>query len=280
MKKVITFFGVLLVVLGLTYHFAALATFNLLVPKDDGGFLWQRDMAYGPDPRQKLDIYMPTGATSGPLPMLLFVHGGSWKEGSKEPYDFLGRAFAAQGFMTMVINYRLHPQFVYPAFVDDTALALRWASENAANLGGNADQLFAMGQSAGGYNVAQAVLTREVPKLRGAILLAAPLDFLPLDSPITIEVFKNVPNLPDTQPVNHASATAPPFLIMHGRDDKTVLLKNSQSLHRALEATGAQSTLKIYDGVTHVGILLALSKPLRKTPVLEDSVQFIKDKIQ
>jgi acetyl esterase/lipase len=279
MKKVITFIGVVMIVLGLTYHFAALATFNLLIPKDAGGKLLAQDVAYGEHARQKLDVYAPVDG-QGPWPVVVFVHGGSWQTGNKNPYTFLGRAFAAQGFLTLVINYRLFPEDAYPAFVDDTALALRWARDNAKQFGGDGEKIFAIGHSAGGYNVAQAVLTGDVPKLRGVVAMAAPLDFLPLDSPVTIKVFENVPNLPDTQPVNHARADAPPFLILHGRDDKTVFLKNSQSLDRALNAAGAQSTLKVYDGVSHAGIMLALSKPLRSTPVLDDVVRFMRDKIQ
>jgi acetyl esterase/lipase len=283
MKKIITLFGILLIVGGLAYHFAALQIFNALVPKDDGSILWQSDMAYGPDARQKLDIYMPR-QHNGPLPMVLFVHGGSWKEGNKNGYAFAGRALSAKGYMTLVMNYRLHPKDRYPAFVEDVALALRWAAENGQSLGGDPKRLFAMGHSAGAYNIAQAVLDENYasgrPKLAGVITLAGPFDFLPLDSPITIEVFGKVPDLAATQPVNHARADAPPFLLLHGSADTTVFPRNATALQKALQKVGVEATLKIYEGVSHAGILLALAKPLRKTPVLDDAVQFIKDKSQ
>jgi acetyl esterase/lipase len=283
MKKIITLFGILLVVGGLAYHFAALQIFDALVPKDESSIRWQTDMAYGPDARQKLDIYMPR-ESSGLLPMVLFVHGGSWKEGNKNGYAFAGRALAAKGYMTLVMNYRLHPKDRYPAFVEDVALALRWAAENGQSLGGDPKRLFAMGHSAGAYNIAQAVLDQNCaagrPKLAGVITLAGPFDFLPLDSPITIEVFGKVPDLPATQPVNHARADAPPFLLLHGSADTTVFPRNATALQKALQKVGVEATLKIYEGVSHAGILLALSKPLRKTPVLDDAVQFIKDKSQ
>jgi acetyl esterase/lipase len=283
MKKIITLFGILLVVGGLAYHFAALQIFDALVPKDESSIRWQTDMAYGPDARQKVDIYMPR-ESSGLLPMVLFVHGGSWKEGNKNGYAFAGRALAAKGYMTLVMNYRLHPKDRYPAFVEDVALALRWAAENGQSLGGDPKRLFAMGHSAGAYNIAQAVLDEKYasgrPKLAGVITLAGPFDFLPLDSPITIEVFGKVPDLAATQPVNHARADAPPFLLLHGSADTTVFPRNATALQKALQKVGVEATLKIYDGVSHAGILLALAKPLRKTPVLDDAVQFIKDKSQ
>jgi acetyl esterase/lipase len=281
MKKILTLFALMLIAVGLAYHFAALDIFNLLVPKDDESILWQKDMAYGPDPRQKLDIYMPR-ETRGLVPIVVFVHGGSWQEGNKNPYGFVGRALAAKGFMTMVMNYRLFPENRYPAFVDDVDLALRWASENGQSLGGDPNHLFAMGHSAGAYNVAQAVLDERYAatraKLAGVITLAGPFDFLPLDSKTTIKVFGDLPDLPSTQPVNHSRSDAPSFLILHGSADTTVFPKNAIALDAALRVMGASSTLKIYAGVSHVGILLALAKPWRKTPVLDDVVAFMRGK--
>lgn len=281
MKKIFTLLGVLLVVGGLAYHFAALEIFNALVPKDKDGLLAQADMAYGPDPRQKLDLYMPRESVL-PLPIVLFVHGGSWQEGNKNGYGFVGRALAAKGFMTLVMNYRLHPKDHYPAFVDDVALALRWAADNGPSLGGNPEKLFAMGHSAGAYDIAMAVLDKRYaatrPKLAGVVTLAGPFDFLPLDSKITIEVFGKVPDLPSTQPVNHVTADAPPFLILHGTGDTTVFPRNAVALDKALREKGVASELKFYDGTSHVGIILALAKPFRRTPVLEDAVRFMRDR--
>jgi acetyl esterase/lipase len=279
MTKVFTILGVVLILMGLSYHFAALEIFNFLVPKDAGSKQIAQDVAYGSETRQKLDIYAPTAA-KGPWPVVVFVHGGSWQEGNKNPYAFVGRALAAQGFLALVINYRLHPKDRYPAFVDDTALALQWAAQHATEHGGNATQLFAMGHSAGAYNVAQAVLTRNVPKLKGVITLSGPFDFLPLDSPITKEVFRDIADLPDTQPINHVRADAPQFLILHGSEDKTVFLKNPRALDAALKRVGVQSILKIYDGVSHAGIMLALSIWQRSNaPVLEDVTTFIHDAV-
>lgn len=272
----------LLIVGSLVFQFAALEAFNLLVRKDQGSVLAAKDVAYGKDPRQKLDIYKPLSG-AGPWPVIVFVHGGSWQGGNKNPYEFVGRALAAQGFVTFVINYRLHPDGKYPAFVEDTALALQWAAAHAADYGGAGDKLFAMGHSAGAYNIAQAVLAEKYsvgrPKLSGIVTLAGPFDFLPIDSAITKEVFGYLPNLPDTQPVNHVRRDAPPFLILHGDADKTVFPKNSKALDVALRQAGASPTLKIYEGISHVDILLSLSVWKRNTaPVLADAVAFMRSK--
>ena len=91
MKKILTLIAVLLIAGGLAFHFAALETFNALVPKDAESKLLASDVAYGTDPRQKLDVYAPV-AGQGPFPIVVFVHGGSWQEGNKNGYAFAGRA--------------------------------------------------------------------------------------------------------------------------------------------------------------------------------------------
>jgi acetyl esterase/lipase len=282
MTKFLTIVALALIIGGLTFQFAALETFNLLVPKDKGALRLAKDVAYGPDSRHRLDVYAPTEG-QGPWPMVVFVHGGSWQEGNKNPYGFVGHALAAQGFLALVINYRLHPNAPYPAFVDDTALALQWAAGNGATFGGDATKLFAMGHSAGAYNIAMATLDQvyasKRPALRGVITLAGPFDFVPLDSPITKKVFGAVAGLAATQPINHAQRDAPPFLILHGTKDKTVFPRNATALDSALKKAGANSHLRFYDGVSHVGILLALSRWQRSAaPVLAEAVAFMKDR--
>jgi acetyl esterase/lipase len=183
-----------------------------------------------------------------------------------------------------VMNYRLHPKDPYPAFIEDVALVMRWAAENGKSSGGDPEKIFVIGHSAGAYNIAMAVLDERYaamrPKLSGVVTLAGPFDFLPLDSPATIKVFGGLADLPSTQPINHAHAGAPPFLLLHGSADKTVFPRNATALDKALREAGANSTLKMYEGLSHVGIILALSKPLRSTPVLADAVAFMRDKSQ
>lgn len=282
MTKILYTIAILLIVFGLAYHFAALQIFNLLVPKDADSLRAEVDMPYGPDRRQMLDMYVPMQSV-GRLPVVVFVHGGSWQEGDKSGYAFVGRALAAKGFLTLVINYRLHPKARYPAFVDDVALALRWAADNATALNGDPQKLFAMGHSAGAYNVAMAVLDERFaetrPKLAGVITLAGPFDFLPLDTRATRAVFGEAPDLPATQPVNHVRRGAPPFLILHGGADTTVFPRNAIALDAALKRAGVASTLKIYPGVSHVGIILSFAKPLRRRiTVLDDAADFIRSR--
>lgn len=283
-KILFTILGIALIIGGLSYQFAALQIFNLLMPKDAGSARIAQDVPYGDEARLKLDVYAPTTG-AGPWPVIIFVHGGSWSTGNKNPYEFAGRALAAQGFVTLVPNYRLHPENQFPAFVQDAARAIDWATRHAGEFGGDPTRVFVTGHSAGAYNVALAILDKHYlgdlgtnrSALRGVALLAAPADFLPLDSKITIAVFGHVADLAATQPINFVSNDAPPFLLLHGSSDKTVYPRNSIALAARLNGVGATAEVKLYEGVSHVGIIIALARPLRdKVPALADIITFFR----
>jgi acetyl esterase/lipase len=285
MIKIVYALCFLLLIGGLLFHFAALKVFNFLVPKDQGSELVASAVPYGSAPEQTLYVFKPKQAQPM-LPILIFVHGGSWQEGNAADYGFVGRAFAANGFATFDVGYRKHPQHPYPAFIQDVATSLKWVHNNAAKYGGDAEKIFLVGHSAGAYDIAQAVLDQRYLEeagitdkhIKGIATLAGPFDFLPLDSKITREVFGKISNLESTQPINFVRKDAPPFLILHGTADTTVYPKNAKSLLKHLTEVGASAKLIEYQGVSHVGILLDIAKPLRgNAPVLEDVVKFFKD---
>lgn len=269
--------GLLVLLAVLTYQFATLAAFNLLVPRDGATVLVQRNVAYGLHQRQRLDVYQPGG--DGPFPVLVFVYGGSWDSGSKSDYGFVGHAFAAQGFMTVIADYRLVPEVRYPGFVDDTADVIRWVSARAGDHRGDPNRLFVAGHSAGAYNAVQAVLLHGLEnRVKAMATLAGPLDFLPLDEPKGIAAFGHVADLPATQPVNRDLSRMPPLLLLHGADDTTVRIRNSRNFHAAVQRAGRTSLLREYAGVGHVGIMLSLAKPFRGwAPALDDVTRFFRD---
>jgi acetyl esterase/lipase len=280
--------GVLLIVGGLAYQFKALETFNALMPKDAGSRLVKSDVSFGSDERQKLDIYVPTEGT-GPWPVIVFIYGGSWNSGDKEPYAFVGRALAAQGFLVVVPNYRLYPKSPFPSFVQDTASAVDWATRHASEYGGDQHNVFAAGHSAGAYNLALAILDKsylgalgtDLSALRGIATLSGPFDFLPLDTEVSIDTFGMVPDLATTQPVNYVRADVPPFLILHGSADTTVRPRNALSLYNKLKSAGADVSMKIYPGVGHVGMITAFARPLRsRVSTLADVAAFFKARVK
>jgi acetyl esterase/lipase len=276
MTKILQIAGVLLFIGGLAYHFAGLRIFNFLVPKDGGVELVARDIAYGTDERHKVDIYRST-AGKVPLPILVFVYGGSWDSGRRQDYEFAARALAAKGYVVFVPDYRLVPQYLYPAFVDDVAAAIHFAQQNAKQFGGDGEHTFLVGHSAGSYNIAQAVLnpTFNVHGITAVATLAGPFDFLPFDSAKSAAAFSKYPDLPSTQPIAHVSKNAPPFLLLHGANDTTVKPRNSRELANRLRAAGATVQHTEYSGVSHVGIMLSLSTTFRgNAPVIDHIEKF------
>jgi acetyl esterase/lipase len=263
---------------------SAVGAFNAVVPSEARARTLAGGLAYGPDPRQQLDIYGPEEG-GGRKPVVIFIYGGSWNAGRRQDYAFVGQALAAQGVVAVVIDYRLVPQVRFPGFVEDAALATAWVKANIAAHGGDPGRVFVMGHSAGAYIAAMVSVTPvylraaglEGRVYRGFIGLAGPYDFLPLDVDATREAFGKAPDLRATQPVLVAQAGSPPALLLHGRADDTVYVRNSEALARVLAAKGVPATLKVYDGVGHAGILVALANGFRdKAPVLPDTMAFIR----
>jgi acetyl esterase/lipase len=260
-----------------------LTAFNRFVVKDVGGSLIARDLSYGDDRRQRLDLYGPRRRSGTRLPMIAFLYGGSWASGVRQGYGFVGRALAAKGFLVAIPDYRLVPDVHFPAFVEDGAAAVKWLVEHGAAHGGDPASVVLMGHSAGAYIASMLALDpRWLGPARSAISglvgLAGPYDFLPLSGPVSRAAFGQAPDLAATQPIRFASAEAPPSLLLHGGADRTVLPRNSKALARALAAAGADAHLKIYPSLGHVSILTAMALPFRyRAPVVADAVAFARE---
>jgi acetyl esterase/lipase len=249
---------------------------NLLTPS--GGYSVSRDIAYGPQARQRLDLYEPA-APAADGAMVVFFYGGSWDSGSKDDYLFAAQAFAAAGLRVAVPDYRLYPEVIYPDFLEDSAAAVAWARAQ------HDGPLVLVGHSAGAYNAVMLALDPRwlagesltpCRALAGVVGLAGPYDFLPLDDAELEAIFAPPEGRAATQPINHARAAAPPLLLLTGNEDRTVLPRNSLNLAAARRAAGGRAESRLYDGIDHIGIVGALSWPLRGTaPVLRDTLAFI-----
>ncbi|RXR30781.1 alpha/beta hydrolase [Sphingobium fluviale] len=256
-----------------------LTAFNLLVPKDDTAGRVQTDLAYGPLPRQRLDIYRPVRPDKN-LPVIVFLYGGAWDSGRRQDYAFVGQALASRGYLVVIPDYRLVPEVRFPDFLRDCALALQWTRANAAKFGGDGDRVVLAGHSAGAYNAAMLALDPRWlggnrTAVRGLVTLAGPFDILPLDDPASIAAFSHWPRLQETQPVHFANPNALPVLLLHGADDNRVRPRNSLRLKAELDRVGAKADLHLYPDMSHAGILLALAQPLRGTaPALNDIDHF------
>lgn len=130
-----------------------------------------RDLRYGPDERNRLDVFERAKGDAGKRPVLVFVHGGGFITGDKTApnspfYDNIGQWAVHHGMIGVNITYRLAPQHQWPSGSDDVALAVKWVRENIAAHGGDLNRVYVMGQSAGAVHVAGYV-AREFGNLGG-----------------------------------------------------------------------------------------------------------------
>lgn len=240
-------------------------------------------VSYGCGPRQQLDIYIPWHAAGAPV--VVFFYGGSWRSGARADYKFVGDALATCGYVTVIADYQLYPQAVYPGFLHDCAQAVAWAAQHCAPYGGDPACLYLVGHSAGAYNAAMLALDPRWLRahggspgmLAGWVGMAGPYDFLPIQTRAVRPVFHHPRTPADSQPVIHAHTGAPPALLMAGSADKLVdPRRNTDGLARALTAANADVQSIRYRGLGHEMLVGALARPLRwRAPVLRDLCAFL-----
>jgi acetyl esterase/lipase len=243
------------------------------------------DLAYGPERRQRLDVYTPVSpaGVAARRPVVVFIHGGSWQTGSKDQYRFVGHALADQGLVAVVINYRLNPDVQFPAFVDDAAAAVAWTLRNIGDYGGDPGQVFVMGHSAGAHSAILLALDARylagagasADDLRGAIGLSGPYDFS-IESPALRAIFGTPADVAATQPVSQARGDAPPLLLIHGTADRVCWVTNSIRLTERVRRTGGRAELRLYPGLGHSATISAFTtlRPA-SAPTLQDVTAFI-----
>ncbi|HEY0598855.1 alpha/beta hydrolase [Brevundimonas sp.] len=261
-----------------------LGALNALGPRDRGVRRVARDIAYGDDPRQRMDILAPTAATARPWPVLVFFYGGGWDSGARSQYGWAAHALAARGFVVATPDYRVVPQVHFPAFVEDAAAAAVRAGAVAGLYGADRNRLGVVGHSAGAHLAMMIALDRRYMAAAGApglikaaAGLAGPYDFLPLDVPASINAFARAPDPTLTQPVTFVRPDAPPLWLGHGSADELVHAEDTTILCERMRAVGGRCEAKLYEGLNHADLITTLS-PLfrRKAPVLDDLTAFLR----
>jgi acetyl esterase/lipase len=260
-----------------------LGILDYIVP--DNGYRPVVDISYGSHHRQALDLYLPNMPAAKPAPVVLFFYGGSWKNGQRAHYRFVGQALASQGIAVAVADYRLFPEVRFPAFVEDGAKALAMLHQTAPKYGLDRDRIFLAGHSAGAHLAALLAFNPHYLKdagldksaIAGFIGLAGPYAFNPLSYEASREVFQPAKDNIDTaRPVTFANKESPPALLLHGKEDETVVSGNTETLARRLNQVGVKAVVRLYPDIGPAGIVLAMAKPFQgKTPVIEDIIDFI-----
>ena len=250
------------------------------------GYTVTSDIAYGDGERRKLDVYRPRSLAAGATaPVVVFIYGGSWREGDKAEYRFVADALTAKGIVTVIADYRLYPEVSYPGFVEDTAGAVAWTWRHIADYGGDTKRIFITGHSAGAYNAAMVAFDPrwlrpyglQPQQFRGFIGLAGPYNFLPIVDEGVKEVFHWPGTPPDSQPINHLSGQSIPSLLLAARKDTFVYPdKNTEPMAAQLKKDGADVTVHVFDHVNHVTLMGAMAWPLRfLAPVAQDFTTWV-----
>lgn len=218
-----------------------------------------------------LDLYRPANAGDAPLPLIIWVHGGGWKGGSK---DRINRCVGMleHGYAIASVEYRLSGEAIFPAAVEDCKAAVSFLRLNAKKFGLDPDRFGAWGSSAGGHLVSMIGVTGDDPtfdthpvtqkassKVQAVCNWFGPSDFLRMndfpgkidhdaaDSPESRFIGAPIQDHPEqsqkANPINYVSASDPPILHMHGDDDLSVPFNQSELLHAALQEAGVDTEL-------------------------------------
>lgn len=273
---------VLMFVLALTAACSPLRVAEAFIPDDH--LVLTRDVAYGDEPRQRLDVYRPRHLRR-PAPTIVFLYGGRWQYGSRRAYRLLGSTLTRRGFVVVVADYRLYPEVRFPAWIEDGAAAVRWTHGNIHAYGGDDSRLFVVGHSAGAHTAALLAFDEQylrdagVPAgaVRGFVGMAGPVDTAWTD-PDVQALMGPREGWPRTYPASHIDGTGPSLLLLHGAGDETVHPRNSVRLAARIRERGGCARSVVYPGVGHVSIVVALVAPwLRIAPVLDDVESFVRE---
>ena len=199
-----------------------------------------------------LDLYRPANPRGGALPLVVVIHGGSWRGGSRRDLPDLNSYLAARGYAVAAVAYRFAPANPHPAASHDVHAAIQFLKSNASRLGIDATRIALIGRSAGGQLALLEAYTARDPAIRGAVGLYAPSDQVfgyenptnprVINSTMILENFLagNPRTKPDAyrtaSPINFVSRSTVPTLLIHGDKDELVWVRQSERLDAKLAA--------------------------------------------
>jgi acetyl esterase/lipase len=245
------------------------------------GYTLAAGLAYGPSQRHLLDIYAPlAGGAAGPPPVVLFLYGGSWRNGARAQYRFVGAWLARAGFVAAVADYRLFPEVRFPGFVEDCAAALAFLGRHAGQHGGDPGRLFLMGHSAGAH---MAMLLAIEPaylvgagadpdRLAGVVGISGPYDHDFGTVRWLADVFPDDWSRRAARVADRARSGTPPVFLANGMADSLVPARNAVVMAERLRQKGNPVALRLYDGAGHGDILLGFVPALAGASTLGQDV--------
>ena len=215
----------------------------------------------------QLDLYFPK-SFNGPTPAVIYVHGGAWTSGDKNPGS-LANGFSYlldAGFIVGSVDYRLAPEYHFPAMIEDVKCAIRFLRANAATYSINPDKIGAWGASAGGHLVSLLGVTDpsagfdvgqyldQSSRVQTVVDMFGPEDLTTRFPKVDVNLLANVFgsfSLAQGSPVTYITPDDPPFLILQGDADTVVPLNQSQEFYDKLTAAGVPAQLVIVHNGPH-----------------------------
>ena len=221
------------------------------------------DIAYGPDPKQTVDIYLPQASAPDGAPVLVFAHGGAWTNGYKEWMGLLAPAITSAGAALVSVSYRLAPQHKWDDIVDDCRKALAWVHQHIGEHGGDPQRIVIGGHSAGGHLMMLTAL--QIDKLEAAgvpstslmacVPLCAPLDIrYPDRKPGSGEerthqmLLRDASEAVQASPITHLHAGMPFTLLAYAAHDFPRIVAGNQATAKAMQEHGLAHDVLVVDG--------------------------------
>ena len=279
-------FGALLVCVTAWLSTSGCSKFDLLnatVPSC--GYKRTGNIAFGPEPRQTLDVYRPKAVAKAPV--VVFFYGGYWISGDKADYRFAAQALTSRGFVAVLPDYGKYPEVTFPTFIQDGAQAIRWVHDHIDHFGGDASRIYLMGHSAGAQIAVLLAVDGKYLKavgldrsdIRGVAGVSGPYDFDPPD--VSRGAFNMKPGDtkpdPQIQAINFIDGHQPPLLVVTGDTDDVVNPGNAQRIANRVRTKGGFVRHVVYRKIGHVQTVLALAAPFRWIcSVLDESAAFFK----
>jgi len=224
------------------------------------------NLAYGPNPKQALDLYLPKGEIFA-APVFLFLHGGGFREGDRAQYGSIAQPFVKNGVITAVASYRLTEDgFHYPAQPEDVKNAIKWIYENIAEYGGKTDSIFVGGHSAGAILSADVGVDRvwmtamDIPKkaFKGIIPISGPYDMRKKGRPGEQSSYAPTAELQaQASPILHINDPVPSALVAVGSLEK--YQESSIAFANGLKAADVDAYYLLMDDEDHDDTALSLA---------------------
>jgi len=197
----------------------------------------------------RCDIYRPPPGTEKRM-ALLHLHGGGFARGSKDGMGARVTPITARGYVSMTVQYRLSGEAKWPAQIDDTKTAIRWAHANAARIGVDPNRIAVVGYSAGGFLALSAAAAADT-KLAACVAFYPLVELTPTYAPVVMPPGSDEAAIRAANPLTYVKAGFPPTVIFHGLTDVTVPPESSEHLLHVLRGFGTPVELHTFAGVPH-----------------------------